>query len=63
MIESADASLESLPHAPVTSRRRLLATTGMGLGGIALADLLARRSAAAVQDVPHGALEAFHLPP
>lgn len=63
MTESVEASVESLPHAPPTSRRRLLATTGMGLGGIALADLLGRRSAAAVPDTPHGALDAFHLPP
>ena len=63
MIDAADTPPESLPAAAAMSRRRLLATTGMGLGGIALAELLARRAVAAVPAVPHGALDAFHLPP
>ena len=63
MIDAADTPPESLPAAPAMSRRRLLATTGMGLGGIALADLLARRAAAAVPATPRGALDAFHLAP
>ncbi len=53
-----------LPAAPATSRRRLLASTGLGFGGLALADLLARgEAAAAVPAAPHGALGAFHVPP
>ncbi len=60
---SFEAAPESLPAPPAMSRRRLLATTGLGFGGIALADLLGRRAAAAVPETPHGALDAFHLPP
>ena len=62
--EAAHESLPvSLPIPPAMSRRRLLATTGLGFGGIALADLLGRRAAAGVPEAPHGALDAFHLPP
>ncbi|MFM7249424.1 MAG: DUF1501 domain-containing protein [Planctomycetaceae bacterium] len=56
-----------LPPAPAASRRRLLADTGLGLGGLALAELLVRRGAAAdapgAAAAPHGALDAFHHPP
>ena len=45
---SFGAAPESLPIPPAMSRRQLLATTGLGFGGIALADLLGRRAAAAV---------------
>ena len=52
MIDAADTPPESLPAAAAMSRRRLLATTGLGFGGMALADLLGRRAAAAVPFAP-----------
>ncbi len=52
-----------LPDAPATSRRRLLGSTGMGLGGLALSHLLSRASAAAIPEAPHGALDTFHVAP
>jgi len=55
---------------PVASRREWLASFGMGVGGIALAELLGREAAAATPAglaLPAGSsggvLDAFHLPP
>ena len=62
------ASTPSLaPAVPqVPDRRRWLRSFGMGLGGIALADLLGRETAAEMPLPPGsagGALDAFHVPP
>src|SRR5690242_18713090 len=44
-----------------TTRRQFLGRFGMGLGGVALAEMLARESAAAAVD--HGILGQPHFPP
>jgi len=54
---------------PAATRREWLASFGMGLGGIALAELLGREAAAASAGLAlpagstGGVLDAFHLPP
>ena len=54
---------------PAPTRRDWLASFGMGLGGIALADLFGREAAAATTELAlppgsaGGVLDGFHLPP
>ena len=48
-----------LPSSPLVTRRSWLGSFGMGLGGIALAELVARDAGAGSR----GVLEGFHLPP
>ena len=58
-------SAESFPAgtSPL-SRRRLLSSMGMGLGGIALAEMLAGGAEAkAAVAGPSGAMQAFDMPP
>ncbi len=53
--------MNSIWKTSLGDRRDFLARTGMGLGGIALADLLSREATAATPE--RGVLDGFHFPP
>ncbi len=53
--------MNSIWNSSLGNRRDFLAGTGLGLGGMALADLLSKETAAATAE--RGVLDGFHFPP